>query len=96
MQTFKVNDKFKTMINQFRVSKSTMVFESSIVSFLNNYCKMKKSLLSLHILNNNFKIIKDMVVNLNSIFSLNILNYFKMFLLKSEEKAKISSFFTCF
>ena len=36
-----------------------MVFKIPFVTFLNNYPKMKKSLLSLHFLKNNFKIIKD-------------------------------------
>ena len=36
-----------------------MVLKISIVKFLNNYPKMKKSSLSLHFLKNNFKIIKE-------------------------------------
>ena len=53
------NNKLINMVNQFGISKSTMVFKISIVIFLNNYPKMKKSLLSLHFLKNNFKIIQQ-------------------------------------
>ena len=58
-ENFKVNDKFINMVNHFGISRSTMAFKVSIVRFLNNYPKMKKSLLSLHFLKNNFKVIKD-------------------------------------
>ena len=46
------------MLNQFGISKFTMVFKTSVVTFLSTYPKMKKSSLSLHLLKNNFKIIK--------------------------------------
>ena len=36
-----------------------MVFKISIVRFLNNYPKVKKSSLSLHFLRNNIKIVKE-------------------------------------
>ena len=52
------NNKLINMVNQFGISKSTMVSKISIVIFLNNYPKMKKSLLCLHFLKNNFKIIQ--------------------------------------
>ena len=52
----KAYDKFINMVNQFGISKSTIVFKISIVRFLNNYPKIKKSLLCLPFLNNNFKI----------------------------------------
>ena len=58
-ETFKSNNKFINMINQFGISKSMMIFEIYIVKFLNNSPKMKKPSLSLHHLNNNFKIIKN-------------------------------------
>ena len=41
------------MVNQFGVNKSIMVFKIFILRFLNNYPKMKKSLLSLNFLKNN-------------------------------------------
>ena len=46
-------------MNKFGISKSTMVFKTSIVKFLIKYPKMKKSSLSLYFLKNNFKIIKE-------------------------------------
>ena len=55
-ERFKANDKFINLVNQFCISKSTVVFKISIVRFLNNYPKMRKYL---HFLNNNFKINKD-------------------------------------
>ena len=54
-ERFKANDKFINLVNQFDISKSTVVFKISIVRFLNNYPKMRKYL---HFLNNNFKINK--------------------------------------
>ena len=57
-EKFKNNNKFINMVNYFEISKSTMVFKISIVRFLNNYPKVKKSSLSLHFLRNNVKIVK--------------------------------------
>ena len=36
-----------------------MIFEISIVKFPNNHPKIKESSLSLHLLRNNFKVIKE-------------------------------------
>ena len=47
----KANGTFMNLVNQFGVSKSTMVFKIAIVRFLNKYPKMKKSLLSFHFSN---------------------------------------------
>ena len=47
------------MIKKLGISKSTILFKISIVKFVNKYPGMKKSSLSLHFLNNNFKIIKE-------------------------------------
>ena len=74
-QTFKANDKFMNLVNNFGISKLTMAFKISIVKFPNNYSKMKKSSLSLHFIKNNFKIMKiamKMLMNLNNIFLANI------------------------
>ena len=38
-ERFKVNNKFINMMNQFGISKLTMVFKIPIVRFLNNYPK---------------------------------------------------------
>ena len=56
---FKLNDNFINVVNIFRISKSTLVFKISIEKFLNRYPRIKKLSLSLHFLNNNFKIIKE-------------------------------------
>ena len=58
LETFKENDKFINSVNNFGISKSTMAFQISIIKFLNNSPKMKKSSFSLHLLKNNFKIVK--------------------------------------
>ena len=47
------------MIKKLGISKSTILFKISIVKYVNKYPGMKKSSLSLHFLNNNFKIIKE-------------------------------------
>ena len=47
------------MVNKFGITKSTMVFKTSIVKFLHKYRRMKKCALSLHFLKNNFKIINE-------------------------------------
>ena len=57
-ERFKLSDKFINMVNQFGISKTTMVFKISNLTFLSKYPRMKKSLLSLQFLKNNFKIIK--------------------------------------
>ena len=41
-QPTRSNGKTKSMVNQFGVSKSSMVFNFGIVTFLNNYPKGKK------------------------------------------------------
>ena len=53
-ETFKANNKLINLVNNFGISKSTMVFKISIVKFLNNYPKMKKSSFSHHLLQSNF------------------------------------------
>ena len=52
-ETFKANHKFINLVNNFGISKSSMVFKIAIVKFLNNYPKMKKSSFSLHFLQSN-------------------------------------------
>ena len=47
------------MVNKFGISESTVVFKISTVKFLNKYLRMKKPLLSLHFLKNNFQLIKE-------------------------------------
>ena len=58
-EIFKLNDNFINMVNKFRISKSTLIFKISIKKFLNKYPRIKKLPLSLHFLNNSFKIIKE-------------------------------------
>ena len=47
------------MVNQFGLSKSTIVFKIWNVTVLKNYPKIKKSSVFLQFLKNNFKVIKD-------------------------------------
>ena len=47
------------MVKNFGISKSTILFEKSIVKFVNKYPRMKNSSLFLHFLKNNFKIIEE-------------------------------------
>ena len=54
-----MNDNFINMVKKFGISKSTILFKRSIVKFVNKYPRMKKSSLSLHFLNNNFRTIKE-------------------------------------
>ena len=58
-EIFKLNDNFINMVNKFRISKSTLIFKISIKKFLNEYPRITKLSLSLHFLNNSFKIIKE-------------------------------------
>ena len=57
-EKLKASDKLINLVNEFGVSKSTMVF-NIFKQFQNNYPKMKKSSFVLQFLKNNFKIIKD-------------------------------------
>ena len=47
------------MVKNFGISKSTTLFEKSIVKFVNKYPRMKNSSLFLRFLKNNFKIIEE-------------------------------------
>ena len=58
-EKLKMNDNFIDMVKNFRISKSTIVFKITIIKFVNKIPRMKKSSLSLHFLNNNFEIIKE-------------------------------------
>ena len=61
-----------------------MAFKMLLVSFLNKHPKMKKSSLSLHVLNNNFKITKEICHENASEFKYHFFfskfNYFKIIL----------------
>ena len=56
---FKENIKFMGAISNLKIGKATINFKISIVKFLDDYLKTQKSLISLHFLKNNFKIIKE-------------------------------------
>ena len=58
-EKFKINDNFINTVKEFGISKSTILFKISIVKFINEYPRMKKSSLCTHFLNSNFKIIKE-------------------------------------
>ena len=56
---FKVNENFIAMVKKLGISQSAILFKISIVKFVNEYPRMKKSSLSLNFLKNNFKIMKE-------------------------------------
>ena len=56
---FKTDNKFMSTVKKFNISKATINFKIGIVEFINMYCKMEKSDISLYYLKNNFKIIKE-------------------------------------
>ena len=58
-EKFKANENFIGMIKELGISKFTTFFKISIAKFVNKYPRMKKSLISLHFLKNNFKIINE-------------------------------------
>ena len=58
-EKFKLNENFIDIVKELGINTSTILFKISIVKFVNNYPRMKKFSLSLHLLKNNFKIIKE-------------------------------------
>ena len=56
---FKVNENFIAMVKKLGISQPAILFKISIVKFVNEYPRMKKSSLSLNFLKNNFKIMKE-------------------------------------
>ena len=59
LKKFKVNENFIAMVKKLGISQSAILFKISIVKFVNEYPRMKKSSLSLNFLKNNFKIMKE-------------------------------------
>ena len=58
-QKFKKDNKFVNAVTEFEKSKTTINFKRDIVSFIDEYPKMKKSCISLFYLKNNFRVIKN-------------------------------------
>ena len=56
---YKENTKFMSAVTDFKISKATINFKISIIKFIDDYPKMRKSSISLHFLKNNFRVIKD-------------------------------------
>ena len=54
-----VNNMFTSAVTNLKISKSTINFKIGIVQLIDDYPKMKKSSISLHFLENNFRIIKE-------------------------------------
>ena len=46
-------------VTEFKISKTTINFKISIIKFIDDYPKMRKSCISLYYLKNNFRLIKD-------------------------------------
>ena len=57
-QKFQEKEKFVTMVRNFNVNKSTLIFKMNIVKLVNKYTKLKKSFFSLNILKTYYKNIK--------------------------------------
>ena len=57
-QKFKEKEKFVTMIRNFNVNKSTIIFKTYIVKMVDIYPKLKNSLFALNFLKMYFKSIK--------------------------------------
>ena len=55
---FKESDRFKEMLKDIRISKSTIYFKGKLVKVLEKYSKLKKSLLCLNFMKNYIKCIK--------------------------------------
>ena len=55
---FKENSMFTSAVTNLKISKSNINFKIRIVQFIHDYPKMKKSSICLHLLKNNFRIIK--------------------------------------
>ena len=58
-KTFKENIKFPGAAANLKIGKTTINFKIGIIKFIEDYPKMRKSLVSLHFLKNNFRIIKE-------------------------------------
>ena len=53
------NIKFMSAVTNLKIGKATINFKIGIIKFIEDYPKMRKSLVFLHVLKNNFRIIKE-------------------------------------
>ena len=53
------NIKFTSAVTNLKIGKATINFKIGIIKFIEDYPKMRKSLVFLHVLKNNFRIIKE-------------------------------------
>ena len=65
---YKKNIKFTGAVSNLKIGKATINFKITITKFLDEYPKMRKSLVSLHFLKNNFRIIKEVCREHSSVF----------------------------
>ena len=56
---YKDNNQFTSAVTKFKINKTTINFKIGIIKFIDDYPKMLKSSISLHFLQNNFRVIKD-------------------------------------
>ena len=56
---FKEKDKFTGAVTNLKIGKATNNFKIGIIKFIDDYPKMRKSSGSLHILKNNFRVLKE-------------------------------------
>ena len=59
LKRFKENIKFAGAVTNLKIGKATINFKIGIITFLDDYPKMRKSSVSLHFLKNNFKVTKE-------------------------------------
>ena len=56
---FKTDNKFKSAVFAFKISKTAINFKICVVEFIDKYPKMQWSCISLYYLKNNFRVIKE-------------------------------------
>ena len=55
----KENKKFKSLVENFKITKGTIIFKMNIFKLINKYCKMMTSSVILDILKSYYKDIKN-------------------------------------
>ena len=59
LKKYKENSKFTGAVTNPKIGKATINFKICIIKFIDDYPKMRKFLVSLHFLKNNFRIIRE-------------------------------------
>ena len=64
---YKENNKFMSVVTEFKISKTTISFKKGIIKFIDDCPKMRKSCISLHYLKTRMSA-KNMPPNFDNIF----------------------------